>query len=190
MNKWLKILLVCLTIFAVGGVVGYFIGKSSQDIVTKTERIYTWSRGKEVTKEIPVPQPYAVHDTVDRIVLQTIDTAALYATWLDYHKTRDYALDFSDDSVGVFKVDFSVSENKVCNSPKATIQPNILTITETNTVYKVPTIQGYVMIGTSVDLGTNQIQAGIDLKQKFLVGASGIRMNNNWGYTINFGIKF
>ena len=61
-------MLICLTIFAVGGVVGYFIGKSSQDVVTKIERIYTWSKGKEVIKEIPVPQPFAVHDTVDRMV--------------------------------------------------------------------------------------------------------------------------
>lgn len=190
MKQWLKNLLIILVTLAVGGVAGYFIGSSSQEVVTQTQRIYTWSKGKEVVKEIPVREPYVVYQTIEKEVPIPTDTAALYAVWCEYHNVNNYTFDFSDDSLGVFKVDFAVTENKVSESPKATIQPNILTITETNTVYKVPTIQGYIMLGTSVDLGTNQIQAGIDLKQRFLVGASGIRMNNNWGYTINFGVKF
>ena len=51
-------------------------------------------------------------------------------------------------------------------------------------------IQGYAMIGTSVDFSVNQIQLGIDLKQKFLISVSGIRIKDKYGYTINAGIKF
>ena len=190
MTQWLKQLLMFLTIFIVGGVVGYYVGRSNREVVTKTQRIYSWSKGKEIIKEIPIPEPEVVYKTIEKEVPIPIDTAALYAVWCDYHNVNKYTFDFSDDSVGVFKVDFSVSENRVSESPKATIQPNILTITETNTVYKVPTIQGYAMIGASVNLNTFQVQAGIDVKQKFLIGASGIRLNNAWGYTVNFGMKF
>ena len=98
-------------------------------------------------------------------------------------------MDFSDDSLGVFKVQASVQENKLI-SATSTIKPNIRTVTERETIYKVPIIQFYTLIGTSLDLSTNQIQAGVDLKQKYMIGASGIRMNDKWGYTINFGIKF
>lgn len=190
MSNWAKSILLAMTIFAVGGIVGYFVGRSRSEVTTRVEKIYTWSKGAEHIKEIPIPQPYEVIKTIERIVPAEVDTAALYEAWLKYHDVNRYEFDFSDDSVGVFKVDFEVSKNEVAAPPRATIQPNILTVTETNIVYKVPTIQGYIMLGTSVDLGTNQIQAGIDLKQRFLVGASGIRMNNNWGCTINFGIKF
>lgn len=190
MKQWLEQLLICLAIFAVGGIAGYFISRSNQEVVTKTQRIYSWSKGKETIKEIPVHEPYVVYKTIEKEVPISTDTAVLYAVWCDYHNINEYSFDFSDDSVGVFKVDFSVSENKVTESPRATIQPNILTITEINTVYEVPTIQGYAMVGVSMDLNTFQVQAGIDFKQKILIGASGIHLNNVWGYTVNLGIKF
>ena len=53
-----------------------------------------------------------------------------------------------------------------------------------------PTIQFYGLIGTSLDLKTNQIQLGVDLKQRYLIGVSGIRMDDEFGYTLNIGIKF
>ena len=46
------------------------------------------------------------------------------------------------------------------------------------------------MIGSSVDLKTNKIQFGVDLKQKFMIGASGIRLDDRYGYTLDFGVKF
>lgn len=181
---------LCLVLFAfvLGAFGGYFGGRNKKDAPAKIQRIYTWTKGKEIVKEIPVNR--IVYKTIEKEVPIPTDTAALYRVWCDYHNVNKYAFDFSDDSVGVFKVNFDVTENRVSGSPRATIQPNILTIEETKTIYKVPYIQGYVLIGTSVDLGTNQIQAGIDIKQRYLVGMSGIRMNDNWGYTVNLGIKF
>lgn len=46
------------------------------------------------------------------------------------------------------------------------------------------------MIGTSVDLKTNKIQFGVDLNQKYVIGVSGICMDDRYGYTLDFGIKF
>lgn len=199
MNKYVTISVGSILTLVIGLVIGFFLGKAEvEPTPAKTQRIITWAKGKETIKEVPVPEPYAVHDTayiVKKVPIPTevpipTDTAALFKTWRDYYLTRDYDLDFSDDSLGVFKVKFAVHQNKVASSPVATIQPNIRTITEENTVYKVPFIQGYAMIGTSVDFSVNQIQLGIDLKQKFLIGVSGIRIKDNYGYTINAGIKF
>ena len=190
MNKTFTISIGGLIALAVSCVIGYFLGRSSVDVPEpKKEIIINWVPGKTVTNTITKPEPYAVHDTTIKIVEAPIDTAALYAVWRDYYLSRDYNLDFSDDSLGVFKVQASVQENKLI-SATSTIKPNIRTVTERETIYKVPIIQFYTLIGTSLDLSTNQIQAGIDLKQKYMIGASGIRMNDKWGYTINFGIKF
>ena len=193
MNKYVTISVGSIVTLVIGLVIGFFLGKAEvEPTPAKTQRIITWARGKETIKEVPVPEPYAVHDTayiVKEVPVPT-DTAALFKAWRDYYLTRDYDLDFSDDSLGVFKVKFAVHQNKVASSPVATIQPNIRTVTEENTVYKVPFIQGYAMVGTSVDFSVNQIQLGIDLKQKFLIGVSGIRIKDNYGYTINAGIKF
>lgn len=198
MNKYVTISVGSIVTLVIGLVIGFFLGKAEvEPTPAKTQRIITWAKGKETIKEVPVPEPYAVHDTayiVKEVPVPTdpvpTNTAALFEVWKDYYLTRDYDLDFSDDSLGVFKVKFAVHQNKVASSPVATIQPNIRTVTEENTVYKVPFIQGYAMVGTSVDFSVNQIQLGIDLKQKFLIGVSGIRIKDNYSYTINAGIKF
>lgn len=193
MNKYVTISVGSIITLVIGLVIGFFLGKAeAEPTPAKTQRIITWSKGQETIKEVPVPEPYDVHDTayiVKEVPIPT-DTAALFKVWRDYYLTRDYDLDFSDDSLGVFKVKLAVHQNKVASSPVVTIQPNIRTVTEENIVYKVPFIQGYAIIGTSVDFSVNQIQLGIDLKQKFLIGVSGIRIKDNYGYTINAGIKF
>lgn len=193
MSKYVTISVGSIVTLVIGLVIGFFLGKAEvESTPDKTQRIITWARGQETIKEVPIPEPYVVHDTtyiVKEVPIPT-DTAALFKVWRDYYLTRDYNLDFSDDSLGVFKVKFAVHQNKVASSPVATIRPNIRTVTEEKTVYKVPFIQGYVIIGTSVDFSANQIQLGIDLKQKFSLGVSGIRIKDNYGYTINAGIKF
>ena len=192
MNKTFTISVGVLIILAVSFVIGYFLGRSSVDIPQpKKEVIIKWMPGKTVTNTITKLEPYAVHDTVyiDRPVPEPTDTAVLFSVWRDYYLSRDYNLDFSDDSLGVFKVQANVQENKLI-SATSTIKPNIRTVTERETIYKVPTMQFYTLIGTSLDLSANQIQVGVDLKQKYMIGVSGIRVNDNWGYTVNFGIKF
>ena len=192
MNKTITISAGVLIALAVSCVIGYFLGRSSVVLPeTKVERIITWSKGETITKYVDKPVPYAVRDTAYKYipVPEHTDTAALFAVWRDYYLERDYCLDFSDDSIGVFKVDLSVKENKIAKS-RSTINPYIRTIREKETIYKVPTIQFYGIVGTSLDLKTNQIQLGVDLKQRYLIGVSGIRMDDEFGYTLNVGIKF
>ena len=192
MNKTITISAGVLIALAVSCVIGYFLGRSSVVLPeTKVERIITWSKGETITKYVDKPVPYVVRDTAYKYIPVTehTDTAALFAVWRDYYLERDYCLDFSEDSIGVFKVDLSVSENKIAKS-RSTITPYIRTIREKETIYKVPTIQFYGIVGTSLDLKTNQIQLGVDLKQRYLIGVSGIRMDDEFGYTLNVGIKF
>ena len=191
MKDTLKELLAIAIIFGCGVLLGYMKIKNSCEPRTEIRYEYIW--GDTVVKEISVPKPYTVylHDTIERIVVerQKIDTAQLYETWLDYHRIRRYDLDFSDDSLGVFRVDVSVSENRISDSVKAIIQPRILMVTKTETVYETKSKQSYVMMGASPDFRTMQIQAGVGIRN-VLVGVSGIRMNDDLGYTINVGYKF
>ena len=179
--------------FLIALFLGYLLGNSFREVETKIEYETKWLPSKEVRDTIyypkPVPAPYEVIDTIFVPVPQPTDTAALFAVWRDYYLKRDYSLDFSNDTLGTFKVDASVRENKLIYAT-STIKPNIRTLKEKEIVYKVPIIQFYTLFGTSVDLTTNQIQFGIDLKQKYLIGVSGIRMDNKFGYAINAGIKF
>ena len=98
-------------------------------------------------------------------------------------------MDFSNDTLGAFKVDAVVNQNKLI-SVNSFIEPNIRTVYETKTIYKVPTIQFYGILGSSVDLKTNKVQFGIDLRQKYMMGVSGIRIGNENSYTIDLGVKF
>lgn len=188
-----KIMISVWTIIVVliTAVIGYLIGRASVDIpgekiITKIEYI----KGEEIRDTIFIPKPYEVilpSDTI-KIPIPT-DTAALYAIWKDYFSTRKYELDFSNDTLGIYKVNTTVSQNKLMMT-NSYIKPNVKVITETQTILRVPAVQIFGMIGTSVDLQTNKIQLGIDLKQKYLIGLSGIRYKENYSYTIDLGIKF
>lgn len=150
-----------------------------------------------------VPAPYAVHDTLKIPVLakevppdtvyvpvpEPTDTAALFAVWLDYYTTREYDLDFSSDTLGVFRVAAKVNQNKITEAI-STIQPITKVITNTQTVYKVKFLQPWVMAGTSVDFTFQQIQAGVDINNRWMVGVGGIRYGDKGGFTINVGAKF
>lgn len=147
-----------------------------------------------------VPSPYPVYDTIyqpkpyevvrhkrDTMYLtQDVDTAKILE---DYFLTRRYELDFSSDSLGVFKVNTEVSENSII-SATSYIQPKYKTIIQENTIYKTTPVQFYAMIGSSIDFKTNKISLGVDLNQKYLLGVSGIRFGDNACYTIDFGIKW
>lgn len=147
-----------------------------------------------------VPSPYPVHDTIyqpkpyevirhkrDTVYLtQDVDTTKILE---DYFLTRRYELDFSSDSLGVFKVNTEVSENSII-SATSYIQPKCKTIIQENTIYKTTPVQFYAMIGSSIDLKTSKISLGVDLNQKYLLGVSGIRFGDNACYTIDFGIKW
>lgn len=135
-----------------------------------------------------VPYRVSYPDTIIQYMTREVDTAEILK---DYFLSRQYELDFSNDSIGIFKVDAEVNQNKLV-SASSYIQPMVKTIyrDRTETVYKSPSIQFYGILGTSLDFKTNKISLGVDLKQRYLIGVSGIRFDNKYNYTIDFGIKF
>lgn len=150
-----------------------------------------------------VPAPYPVHDTLwrpspvqetpppDTVYLPSpTDTAALFAVWRDYYATRDYDLDFSSDSLGVFKVATKVNQNKITEAV-STIRPITKVITNTETYYKERLIQPWVMVSTGVtDFKFQQIQTGVDINGKWMVGVGGMRYDKLGAVTVNVGCKF
>lgn len=150
-----------------------------------------WQKGDIIrdTIECPVPVEVKTYDSMLVPTFISTDTAALFAIWQEYYLERQYNLDFSNDSVGTFKVDAVVNQNKLI-SATSFIQPKVRTIREREFIYKTKKVVPWVMVGTSVDLNVNKIQFGIDLGSKYAIGVSGIRTSSDWGYTLDFGIKF
>lgn len=139
-----------------------------------------------VSKDRLVPYETFVNDTIVKYLTQEVDTVAILR---DYYLSRKYALDFSNDTIGTFIVDAEVNQNRLV-SASSFIQPITKTVIQEKTVYRAPTIQFYGTLGTSVDFNMNKISLGIDLKQRYLIGVSGIRFDNKYNYTIDFGVKF
>lgn len=179
------ILSICLS---VGFFIGYLVFGKTEPVVNRIVEI-KWQKGEMVRDTIdrPVPVETIIRDSIP--VPVPTDTAALFAVWKDYYLERKYALDFSNDSIGTFRVDAIVNQNKLI-SATSLIQPNIRTVYEKEVIYKKEKCVPWAMIGTSVDLKTNKVQFGVDLNQKYVIGVSGIRMDDRYGYTLDFGIKF
>lgn len=191
MNNKITISVGGIIVLLVAIFIGYLIGRSSVNIPEPTRIVEVkWEKGDIVRDTIKVPKPYEV-TVPEYIVIPPVptDTAALYATWKDYHLERKYGLDFSNDTLGTFTVDAIVKQNKLI-SATSFIEPNIRTVKETQVIYKVPTLQFYALIGSSANFKFNQIQAGVDIRNRFMIGGSAIRLNDEFGYTINAGIKF
>lgn len=191
MNKSVTISIGGIIAIVIAVFIGYLWGRSNVIIPEpEIKEVVKWEKEPYAVHDtIEKPVPYEVKVPVDRPVFIPTDTAALFAVWCDYYLKRDYKLDFSNDTLGTFIVNASIQENKLL-SAASTVQPIRKVITRTETVYKVPTMQPWLMIGTSPTLNTQKIQFGLDIKNKFIIGASGIRLNDDYGYTIDFGIKF
>jgi hypothetical protein len=190
MNKSVTISIGGLIAVGIALLIGYFWGRSSVELPAPKRIVEVkWVKGDIVRDTIDNPVPYEVEVPVDRPVFIPTDTAALFAIWQDYYLERKYDLDFSNDSLGIFKVDAKVSQNKLIYA-NSFIQPNIRTVTEREVIYKVPTLQPWALIGTSADFRTNKLQFGLDIKNKYKVGVSGIRLDDKYGYTFDFGLNF
>lgn len=172
--------------------IGAFIGRKTMDIPEPT--IITevlWEKGETIVDSIPYPVPYEVVRCEERIVEIPIpvDTSALYATWSRYHEQKKYNLDFSNDTVGVFKVDLTVSQNSVSEAI-STIEPYTRTIHTQEILEMPPKTQFYVMGGVSTNLQTFKLQGGVDFQQRYMLGVSAMSIGGNPGYTLDFGVKF
>lgn len=197
MNKTLTISISTIVIACVAFFIGYLVGRAwEKGEPAKTETKVEIQPSKyEVHDTIRCPEPYAVyydkltvvHDTIQSYIIQPVDTAAILA---DYFLTRKYNFDFSNDSLGTFKFDATVTQNRLTEMV-SDIHPFEKVVTKTETYYKVKPLQFYVMAGTDVHkFNTQKIQLGIDLKQRYLIGVSGIRLDDKYSYTVDLGVKF
>lgn len=174
-------------------VLGFFLGRltfTPDSVVEIKESIKYVPSTTIIHDTIPkdrlVPYETFLPDTVFQYLTQPVDTAAILR---DYYLSRKYSLDFSNDTIGTFKVDAEVNQNKLVYA-SSFIHPITKVVTQEKTVYRAPAIQFYGMLGTSLDFNTNKVSLGVDLKQRYLIGASGVRLDNKFSYTIDFGIKF
>lgn len=185
-----------IIISIVAAVLGFALGRLR---VTDNKVVET----KEVTKYVPSsypvtdtifhPQPYNVYipaDTVYRYLtkFEKVDTATILK---DYYLTRQYHLDFSNDTLGEFKVNAEVGQNKLL-SASSYIRPLVKNIYYETTVtkYKTKTFQPFILVGTSPKFDFQKATIGFDLSQRYILGISGVRWDNRYNYSIDFGIKF
>ena len=192
MNKTFNISLRSILVCAVVFFLGYLVGRGFGDKVEVEKEVIRWR-----TEQLPpihdtivqaVPVVVVNTDTVEKIVTHTleVDTMQILA---DYYKVKKYDLDFSNDSIGTFKVAVDITKNSLARAT-SDIRPIKYIEEHTKYVSKVKNLQFYTMFGSSVDFRTNKIQGGVDLRQKYMMGLSGIRVEDKYGYTIDLGIKF
>lgn len=182
MKTVLYIFIVVAAIF-----VAFFTGRNTS--IKKEEKI--------VEKVITVRDTVIHRDTVRQILPGRVDTVEItepvdtLSILADYLLQRHYELDFSNDSIGIFKVYANVYKNAIVEA-SSEIQPvyKIKEISKTVTQEYIPNIQYYAQIGTSLNFNVQKLSAGLDIKQRFLIGGSVIRIDDNLGYTLDFGIKF
>lgn len=192
MNKKITISIGSVIALSIAFIVGVFIGKGYVDTVEVEKEVVKWKTEQlpPIYDTISMPVPYLVFDTdtVFKIIdhQAEVDTLKILA---DYYRVRKYNLDFSNDSIGVFKVNIDVTKNMLANA-SSEIRPIRTTIERVKTINKVQKLQFYGMFGSSLDFKTNKIQVGLDFRQKYLLGVSGIRLDNKYGYTIDLGVKF
>lgn len=186
------VVLISFVSVVLGFVLGRITINDKKSVETKEIVKYVPST-VTVTDTIFNPQPYNVFipaDTVYKYLtkFEKVDTAEILK---DYYLTRQYSLDFSNDTLGVFKVNAEVGQNKLLKA-NSFVNPIIKTVYRENTVtqYKTKLLQPFLLVGTSPKFDVQQATIGIDLRQKYLIGVSGIRWDNKYNYTINLGIKF
>lgn len=185
-----------IIISLVAAVLGFVLGRLSvtdNKVVETKETVKYIHSTNTVTDTVYHPQPYNVYipaDTVYRYLtkFREVDTAAILK---DYYLVRQYNLDFSNDTIGVFKVYADVGQNKLLKA-NSFIQPIIKNVYRETTVtqYKTKLLQPFVIVGTSPKFDFQKATIGIDLKQRYLFGVSGIRWDDKYNYSIDFGIKF
>jgi hypothetical protein len=175
-----------------GIVLGWWLGSRQNDYEVVSEKVRYVERPATtiyVEKPTLVREEVIVHDTVRlrEVVEVTLpaDTASIIA---DYLKRRAYYLDFSNDTIGIFKVDAVVEANRL-TSATATIQP--LQREVERTVVKVrkfrPFVSGGFAIGDNV--GASLGLGGI-IKDKHIVSAKYNRYGKQNIYGAEYGYIF
>lgn len=176
-------------------VVGIFCGWLSRQVEEIVREEVRYIERPTTTIEYKMPEPIKVGridlprlqyiDTIRLVEHIPADTASIVA---DYLERREYALDFSNDTLGVFKVDAVVEANRL-TSAMATIRPlQREVLTEVRDVRKFrPYIGGGVGIGSRMSAS---VEVGALLKERHLVRVGYQRVGNDNYLTLGYGITF
>lgn len=191
--------LICVGIFvggvALGILIGWLIGRGGEEVVREEVRYVvrptTSVRLDDIVpikvEPIALPSAFFIEriDTLREEVIVYADTASIVA---DYLQRREYNLDFSTDTTGVFKVSAVVAENRL-TSAEATIVP--LQREVETTIVKVrkfrPFVGGAVGIGKSIGV---ELDVGALIYEHHLPRVGYQRIGDNNYMTIGYGYLF
>ena len=126
-------------------------------------------------------------DTVRETVVVPADTAAIIS---DYLQRREYDLDFSTDTTGVFKVQAAVEANKLVEA-SATIIP-LQREVETSIVYKPKSYRPMIKIGVPFGKQRYGVEGGVGvpIKDRWLPSVSYMRLDKENFVKVECGIVF
>lgn len=174
--------------------VGWWLGsrKTTTEVVREEVR-YVERPATRIDFELPAPQKVGTielprlqyTDTIREEVRIPADTAGIIA---DYIKRREYELDFSTDSTGIYKVQAVVYCNRL-ESASATIAP--LQREVVTTIKEVRKFRPY--IGGGVAIGANagaSLEVGALLKDHHLPRVGYQRLGKDNYLTIGYGYTF
>lgn len=183
-----------LSALIVGIFCGWLIGSRQEVQIVESVRYVERPATKIDTELFPKWQDVGITDKLPRLqytdtvreeVRIPADTAGIVA---DYFKRRQYDLDFSTDTTGVFKVQVVTTCNRL-ESASATIQP--LQREVENTVVKVRKFRPY--LGGSISIGTKvgaSLEVGALLKEHHLPRVGYMRLGNDNYITAGYGYLF
>lgn len=182
-----------MAMLLVGIALGWWLSRGKGEEIVREEVRYV--ERPATTIEYKMPEPIKVGridlprlqyiDTIREEVRIPADTASIVA---DYLRRREYALDFSNDTLGVFKVDAIVEANRL-TSVSATIRPlqrEVLTTTREVRAFR-PYLGGGVGIGSRMSAS---VEVGALLKERHLVRVGYQRVGNDNYLTLGYGITF
>lgn len=189
-------ILPLLAVLLLGFGVGWWLGsrKEPTEVVREKVRYVERPTTKIDTELFPKWQSVGIADKLPRLqytdtvreeVRIPADTAGIVA---DYFKRRQYDLDFSTDTTGVYKVQVVTICNRL-ESASATIQP--LQREVENTVVKVRKFRPYLGVGLSIGnkVGAT-LEVGALLNEQHLPRIGYIRLGNDNYLIASYGYCF
>ena len=189
-------ILPLLAVLLLGFGVGWWLGsrKEPTEVVREKVRYVERPATKIDTELFPKWQDVGITDKLPRLqytdtvreeVRIPADTAGIVA---DYFKRRQYDLDFSTDTTGVYKVQAVIVCNRL-ESASATIVP--LQREVENTVVKVRKFRPFAEVGVAIGdkVGASLGLGGI-IKEKHIVSAKYMRIGNGNYYGAEYGYIF
>ena len=186
-------IIITLSALIVGILCGWLIG-AKQEVQIVEEVRYVQRPAMRIDFDMPMPTKVErielpklqYHDTVTITERIPADTAGIVA---DYLKKREYELDFSTDSTGIFKVEAVVYCNRLA-SASATISPlqrEIERVTEKQPRKFRPFVGGGAVIGPHIGAS---FKAGALLKDHHLPTLGFMHMGKESYMTLGYGYLF